>query len=243
MKKYNYIYGINTVIETIKAKKYKIDCVFLLNKNNKYLIKLLNSNKIKFLIKDKKELNKFSFNNQGVVAKISDWEFIDINDLIELSLENKKNPLIVMLDKIEDPQNFGSIIRICDMFDVSGIIILNRNQIKMNESVAKVSSGAFNYVPICIVSNLSNAIRKLKNKSFWIYSTLLNEKSQEFNKLNYNSPTVLILGNEGKGISNKISNISDFNIYIKTYGHLDSLNVSSASSILIYEITKKLKDE
>ena len=241
MEKLNYIYGINPVIETIKAKKYKIEVVYLFNTYNKILMLLLKQNNINYIIKSKEELNNIFSNNQGVIAKISNWETLSLKSLIQNAKLKSKVPFFVMLDQVEDPNNFGAIIRICDLFNVSGIIILNVRQSQMNSTVAKISSGAFNYVPLCVVNNLSNAIRVLKKELFWIYATSFSDKSEQFDNLKYDSPTVLILGNEGKGVSKKILTLSDFEIHIKTYGNVDSLNVSSASSILIYKISKELR--
>ncbi len=243
MSKYNYVYGVNTVTECLKAGIYKISVIYLLNINNKRVLKLIRKKNIRYELKSKEELYKmFGTNNhQGVVAIISNWKTEQLPELVNSAKQKYPNPLFIILDQIEDPHNFGAIMRTCDLFNVAGIIILNIRQVQLNPVVAKVSTGAFNYVPVCVVNNLSNAIQYLKKNNFWIYTTTFSEKSVPFDSIKYNTGIVLVLGNEGDGISKRIITESDFEIHIPTDGHIDSLNVSTAAAILIYEISKQLK--
>ncbi len=242
MIKQNYIYGANPVMECIKANTYKIDHIFLLNLNNQKLMNLINKYNIKYFIKQKNELDKLceTPKHQGVIAFISNWKTYSLEEIVKKAKIKEAKPLFIILDQIEDPHNFGAIIRISDLFNVSGIIILSVRQSQLNPIVAKVSSGGFNYVSVCVVKNLTNAIKYLKDNGFWIYSTSFSEKSVPFDSLNYDTPTVLILGNENKGVSKRLLNESDYQIHIPTNGHIDSLNVSCATSILVYEIWKQL---
>lgn len=239
---YDFIYGSKIVVEFLKVNNHKLKQIYLASEN-KIIIDLAKKNNIKYLIKDKTYLDTISNNSkhQGVVVIIEQWNYIELNDLIKIS-KAKPNPMIVMLDQIEDPHNFGAIIRSCALVNVDGIIILKHRQVNLNSTVAKVSSGGLNHLPICRINNLSNAVSTLKNNGYWIYSTNLNEKAVDFRTLCYDTPIVLIVGNEATGVSQKLNATADFNITIDTNQIIDSFNVSVASAILIYGIKSLQKD-
>lgn len=240
MEKFNYIHGINPVIECIKANVHKIKIIYLLNKNNKKLLKLILENQIKYILKTKEELAQIKKGNQGVIAIIDAFKIYSLNELLKIESKLKRK-FFVILDQIEDPHNFGAILRNCDLLNITGIIILNLRQVQLNATVAKVSAGAFNYVPVCVVNNLFNTIKKLKEESFWIYATTFSKNAEKFTNLEYNTNICLVLGNEAKGVSKKIIKTSDFNIYIPTFGNVDSFNVACASAILFYGISSLIK--
>lgn len=239
MDKYIYIYGINAIIESLLKKNNKINYLYVNYKYQKFhkIIDLAKSKNIKIKYINKEQLLKLINNkkNSNFVLEMCIPKYWEIKTLIN-KITNIDKSLILMLDKISDSYNFGAILRTCDLFNVDGVIILNKCQVNINSIVANSSSGAFNYVKICKVNNLTNAIQYLKQKGYWIYTTNLNKKYEKIINLKYNTPIVLILGNEKKGISQKILNHSDFNICIPTKGHLNSLNVSTAAAILIYQI-------
>lgn len=142
-----------------------------------------------------------------------------------------------MLDKVEDPHNLGAIIRTCEAFSIQGVIISKHNSCPINSTVAKVSTGALNNVKIAQVNNLTNALKLLKDEGFWIYAAEANN-GVKYDKVNYDSPTVLVVGSEGNGISSLVKKQSDFNIYIPMTGKVNSLNVSVATAILISNMYK-----
>ena len=133
-----------------------------------------------------------------------------------------------MLDGIVDPHNFGAILRCCDIFGVVGVIISKHNQVPLNGTVTKTSAGAINYVPVVAVSNLNNAIRMLKEAGFWIVSSSGNAETN-YQDLKYDFPTVLVIGNEGDGVSQLVIKNSDYLVKIPMYGKVNSLNDSVAT--------------
>lgn len=239
MQEYIYIYGINPVVESLLNPAMKINKLYLLekNKNDDYYLKLAQERHIKvaFCYSDKMTALVKTNKHQNLVLEILKPQNYLLETLTQQSLQ-KKHPFLLVLDQISDPHNFGAILRTCDMFDVDGVIILDKRQVDINATVAKTSAGAFNYVPVCRVNNLTNAVEYLKKQCFWIYATNLSSEAQKVHELKYYTPVCLIVGNEGKGASPKLLKHSDFNLYIPTIGHLDSLNVSVASAILIYQI-------
>ncbi|WP_425378760.1 23S rRNA (guanosine(2251)-2'-O)-methyltransferase RlmB [Spiroplasma endosymbiont of Polydrusus pterygomalis] len=239
MQKYIYIYGINPVVESLLNPTMKLNKLYLLStgKHNDYYLKLAQEHHLEvvFCSTDKMTTLVETNKHQNLVLEICKPENYSLTTLTKKALQSK-HPFLLVLDQISDPHNFGAILRTCDLFNVDGVIILDKRQVDINATVAKTSAGAFNYVPVCRINNLTNAIESLKKQGFWIYATSLTTKVQKIGELKYDTPVCLIVGNEGTGISSKLLKHSDFNIYIPTTGHLDSLNVSVATAILIYQI-------
>jgi 23S rRNA (guanosine2251-2'-O)-methyltransferase len=146
----------------------------------------------------------------------------------------------LILDGIEDPQNFGAILRSVDAFGVDGVIIKKRNEVPLNATVAKVSTGAINWVKVAMVSNLSQAIQTLKDHGYWIVASDGSGK-QDYDTVDYKSPIGLVVGSEGFGIAPLVLKNSDFIVKIPMTGHVNSLNASVASAILISEIVRSRK--
>ncbi|MCD8203927.1 MAG: 23S rRNA (guanosine(2251)-2'-O)-methyltransferase RlmB [Coprobacillus sp.] len=175
-----------------------------------------------------------SINHQGIAAYLKPFCYASLEEIITHT-KKKEHPLILMLDGIEDPQNFGAIIRSCDAFSVDGIIIKKNNQVDVNATVIKTSAGAANYVKICKVTNLNNTINELKKNGFWIVSTDGNAETS-YNEIKYNMPTVVVIGSEGFGVSPLIIANSDFVVRIPMLGHVNSLNASVAAGIILSHI-------
>lgn len=234
----NYEYGRNSVRASIEAGIVKE--LFLLNGFDFLpILDLLKNSKIKATYMDRRSLSNLvkTENHQGIVALTSTYNYDSLDNIIAKA-KNKKDPLILLLDEIQDPHNFGAIIRSADAFGVDGIIIKKDRQVEVTATVIKVATGAQNYVPIAQVSNLNNAISKLKDNGFWVVSTDGNAKST-ISSLEYNFPVALIIGSEGAGISRLVIANSDFLVKIPMEGHVNSLNASVATGIILSAIRIK----
>ncbi len=176
-------------------------------------------------------------NHQGVVLEVKPFEYSDLTSIINIS-KKKEHPLILILDEIEDPHNFGAIIRSADAFGVDGIIIKKQNQVPVTMIVSKVSTGAIEFMRIAQVANLSVAIEKLKENGYWIYSAD-GSGNDDYQNIKYDGPVALVVGSEGRGISRLVLKNSDFIIKIPMSGHVNSLNVSVATGILLSRIRNK----
>ena len=231
----NYVYGRLPAINALEKNK-ALKAYLLKGFSDARILDLLRTKKINYYFVEMDRLNDLSHhgNHQGVVLEVKPFEYSDLNSIINAA-KKKTNPLILILDEIEDPHNFGAIIRSCDAFDVDGIIIKSRNQVPITMTVSKVSTGAIEYVRIAQVSNLSSAINKLKENGFWIYAADGSGK-EDYQKINYSGPVALVMGSEGHGISRLVLDNSDFIIKIPMYGHVNSLNVSVATGILLSRI-------
>ena len=231
----SYVYGripsLNAVSSN-KAKKAYLQKSF----SDQKLIKELQNKNVPFSFVDIGKLDELSHkgNHQGVVLEVKPFEYSDLNSIITYS-KKQARPLILILDEIEDPHNFGAIIRSADAFGVDGIIIKSHNQVLVTPVVAKVSTGAIEYMRIAQVSNLSNTLNKLKENGYWVYSADGSGK-QNYQDIKYDGPVALVVGSEGRGISKLVLDNSDFIIKIPMTGHVNSLNVSVATGILLSRI-------
>ena len=237
-KNMNLVYGRLPALNALSTDKVK----------KVYLQKNFSDDKIFEAIKkarlspefvDSSFLDKVSHsgNHQGIVVEVVPHEYSSLAEILESS-KKKVQPLILILDGVEDPQNFGAIIRTADAFSVDGIIIKSRNQVPLNYTVAKVSTGAIEYVKVAEVSNLNSTLQTLKDNGFWIYAADGSAK-ESYEKQNYNGAVALIVGSEGNGISPLVMKNSDFIIKIPMTGHVNSLNVSVSTGILLSRIRNK----
>lgn len=233
-----YIYGKNPVVNSLLEKK--VNVVYLKEGfSDAKILSIIQSNRTNVRYVSDRELTRLvsSENHQGIVAEVHEFFYASLDEIIHRA-NKSESPLVLILDEITDPHNFGAIIRSADAFKVDGIIIKDRNQVEVNSTVYKVSTGAIEHVKIAKVSNLSNAIKELKKNGFWVYSAA-GEAADDYNKQNYSGKNVIIVGNEGKGISKLVRENSDFIIKIPMMGKVNSLNVSVATGILLSRIRNK----
>lgn len=147
--------------------------------------------------------------------------------------------VVVVLDGVTDPQNLGAVMRSADQFSVDLLLLPERRSAQVNQTVYKVSSGAAEYVPYTIVPNLVRALEQLKEQGFWIYGADMN--GEAISSVNLTGKTVVVLGAEGKGLSRLVLETCDRVVSIPTSGHIDSLNISVAAGIMMYEIQRQQK--
>ncbi|MBQ9011768.1 MAG: 23S rRNA (guanosine(2251)-2'-O)-methyltransferase RlmB, partial [Bacilli bacterium] len=169
-------------------------------------------------------------NHQGIILEVDDYNYSSLDEI-------EKEDIIVMLDHLEDPHNFGAIIRTCEAAGIKSIIIPKDRSVKVNGTVSKTSVGTINNVNIAIVNNLVNTIKKLKEKGYWIIGTDM--EGTDYKEIDYTGKIVLVVGNEGKGISKLVKENCDFMASIPMNGKVNSLNASVAAALIIYEAVRK----
>src|SRR5574344_2416147 len=226
-----YICGKNVVKEYLSTNEKINSAIVFENFNVEDILKKLRlkTNNIKYA--KKIELDRMTKeNHQGIILSVDDFEYSDFDDL------NRDNALVVILDHIEDPHNFGAIIRTCEAAGVTGIIIPKNRCVEVNATVIRTSVGASKYVPIVEVTNITNTINELKKEGFWIVGTDMD--GTDYTKINYKGKTCLIIGNEGNGMSRIVRENCDFIATIPMNGKINSLNASVAAGIVIYEAIK-----
>lgn len=241
MEKNTEIYGIRAVIEAINSSK-DIDKIFIQTGLKGKLIGQLESiirkNKINFSYVPTQKLDRLSKkNHQGVIARIAPIKFYTIDSFSEV-IEKSKNPFILILDQINDVRNFGAIIRTAEISGVDGIIIQNSSSAPVNSDTIKTSAGAIFNIPICKVNHIKDAIYHLQSMNISIISA--SEKSEKnIYDVDLKGPLAIIMGSEQKGINKSVINLSNESVKLPMYGKIESLNVSVACGIFLYEVVRQ----
>ena len=198
------------------------------NFKDQEIIEKIKSNNLKYVLMDSKAMDQMMNHNQGIIVEINDYDYQNLDSITES--EN----FVLMLDHLEDPHNFGAIIRTCEAKGIKSIIIPKDRSVKVNETVMKTSVGALNHVNIIMVTNLVNAINNLKEHGFFVYAA--EADGINYKDVNYSDKVLLVIGSEGNGVSNIVKKNSDEIISIPMRGCVNSLNASVSAAILIYGI-------
>ena len=238
----NYIFGVRPIIEAIKSGK-TIDKLFiqkgLHNDSFLKLWKLVRENRVNYKHVPLEKINRLTKkNHQGVFAYISPIDFFNIENIIPELYEKGKVPLILVLDRITDVRNFGAIARTAECAGVNCIILPEKNSVAINSDAMKTSSGALNNIKICKTWNLKVTIELLKKSGLQIIACTEKTENKIYN-INYVRPTALVLGSEENGISSELLKMSDEKVKIPIYGKTESLNVSVASGVILYEVLRQ----
>ena len=241
-EKNEMIFGVRAVIEAIEGGK-EIDKI-LIKKDiqsdlSKELFAALKGTVIPVQRVPIERINKITMkNHQGVIAFISSITYQKVEDLVPFLFEEGKNPVLVLLDGITDVRNFGAIARTCECAGVDGVIIPSRNSVSVNADAVKTSAGALHTLPVCRESNLTQTIKFLKDSGFRIVGAT--EKGDyDYTKADYKNPVCIIMGAEDTGIPYEHLALCDEWVKIPIMGKIQSLNVSVAAGVLIYEVLKQ----
>lgn len=236
------IVGRNPVLEAVKSGR-DIDKIFIKKgKPEGSLVPLIRKARDKGIIiseVDKQKLDELAAgaNHQGVVAFVSEIKYKTINDIFETAKARGEDPFVIICDKITDPHNIGAIIRTAECVGAHGIIIPKRNSAPINEIVAKTSAGAVEYLNICRVTNIAQAIDELKELGMWITGADMDGKSMY--DIDLKGSIGLVIGSEGEGISRLVRDKCDFIASIPMKGNVTSLNASVAAGVLMYEAVRQ----
>ncbi len=180
-------------------------------------------------------------NHQGVIASVAPKALLELPALIrqcEAKMKAGQHPRLLLLDGITDPRNFGAILRVADAAGLDGVVIPKHHSAGFGPAVSKTASGAEEVVNIAVVANLNNAIRDLKKANFWIAGAAYDPKAVDYHKQDYQMPLALVMGSEDKGLADLVRKNCDFLVKIPMHGTVESLNVASATAVLLFEIIK-----
>ncbi|WP_170923035.1 23S rRNA (guanosine(2251)-2'-O)-methyltransferase RlmB [Candidatus Enterococcus palustris] len=234
----NFVFGNHATIEAIQqgrgnklflqedSKSEKVEHLKLLAKENAV--------PVKWVPKQKLDTMTNHGVHQGIVLAITAYEYLTLDELLDRTKEKTETPFFLILDSLEDPHNFGSILRTADATGVDGIIIPKHRAVGITPVVTKASTGAVEYIPIARVTNLAQSIATLKENSFWIFGTDM--KGTDYRKWNTQGAIALIIGNEGRGMSQGLHKEVDELLTIPMSGHVQSLNAGVAAGLLMYEV-------
>lgn len=235
-----YIFGKNTVSAYLKSGK-RPHRLYLFDKGNyTEIVKLAKANRVDVQFVAKHRLDRMVKGvHQGVVAEVSDYKYTELGDMIQ----NAKNKVLVMCDQIEDPHNLGAILRSVDASGADGVIIGKHRSVGLTDTVAKVSTGAIDSVPVAQVTNLVQAIQELKDAGYWIVAAENGIDAVDYTEFKVDMPLVLVVGSEGRGVSRIVKESCDILTTIPMFGTVNSLNVSVATGIVLFEIARRRKEK
>jgi 23S rRNA (guanosine2251-2'-O)-methyltransferase len=233
------IEGRNVVEQAINGNG-TVDKVFIFYglKDNALIDKVKKSG-VLYQFVDRPVLDRMSKtkNHQGVIALVTDYKYFDIDEVINNAYKKGEQPIILILDGVEDPHNFGNIIRTAECMGVDGIILPKNRSVTVNDTAVRVSMGAAANMQICRVVNINQEVEKLKARGFWIYAVELG--GIEINKVKLTGPIALIMGGEGQGVHQLTRQLADGIISIKMHGKINSLNVGAAAAMALYEVNRQ----
>ena len=238
----NFIYGINAVTESLKARGRSFAWVGVAKERHDLRLQRVVDEcrrqgvAVRFV--PRPELDRMAGNNahQGVVAVTSGKQYNDLDDVV--AAKRGQFSLVVVLDGVEDPHNLGAILRTADAAGADGVVIPERRAAGVTPTVTKASAGASEHLPIAKVTNISRTLEELKSKNLWIVG--LDERAPEkYDSLDYKMDCAIVLGAEGKGVHELVRKKCDFLISIPMLGKVSSLNVSVAAGVMLYEIVRQ----
>lgn len=232
--------GRNAVSELLKSDT-RVDRLLVKEDGDKTLSQIIQMARkkgvsVRFLKNDALDRESTTQHHQGVIAICDEYKYYTVKDIIETAKERNEAPFIVILDGIEDPHNFGSIIRVCECMGVHGIIFGKNRACGITETVLKTSAGAANHVKIAKVTNINQEIEELKKQGVWVYACELG--GEDLSKSRLDGSIAIVIGSEGNGVSVLTKKLCDGIVTIPMKGQVNSLNASVATGIILWEVAK-----
>jgi 23S rRNA (guanosine2251-2'-O)-methyltransferase len=243
----NNIEGRNPVLEALKAGR-PIGKIFLAKNIERHgtiaqILHLAEANGVPVEYVERQAIDRQSESgaNQGILAFTTAKEYVSLDDLLNISQEKKEPALYVLLDGLEDPHNLGAIIRTADATGVHGIIIREKRSVGLTPVVEKASSGALEYVPVARVVNISQTIEALKQNNVWVIG-IDQSGLTDYTRVDFKAPTAIVIGGEGKGLSDLVKKHCDTLASIPMKGKISSLNASVAAGVIMYEVVRQREE-
>ena len=236
-----WIYGVNPVLEALRAGR-KIKKIFLSSSRRHTahtIIKEAEDSNIPLTISDPAFFDRmFSRGHQGIAARVKPTTYWPIQDLLEIPVRKNEAALFIVLDCIEDTRNFGALLRVADAAGVHGVVVQSHRSVTINPHVSKVSAGAVEYVPVSMVTNIKHALYEMKTRGITIMGTDAHAEHTVWDS-DFTEPIALVIGSEGKGLRKTIKPLCDILVSIPMKGKINSLNVSVATGIFVFEIMRQ----
>jgi 23S rRNA (guanosine2251-2'-O)-methyltransferase len=236
------IEGKNPVLEALRANHEIVKIYIQSEVSGSFqdIMGLARQKKIPVTTVDTKVLDRMaaSRNHQGVIAVAAEWKYAQIPDIFRRASERNEPPFILMLDGVEDPQNFGSIIRTSEAAGVHGIIIPERRSAGLTAVVSRASSGAIEHIPVARVTNLTKTMEELKKDGLWFTGADM-DAAKVFHDSDLKGPIGVVMGGEGSGISRLVKEHCDQLVRLPMWGQVDSLNVAVATGVILYEVRRQ----
>ena len=242
LEKTPIVFGVLPVLEALRAGARKVEKIFLAEgAHEKRLAEIVELARQKGIVVNRVTRHKLNemagpdANHQGVVAVTASASYADADEII---VSVGDDALMLILDGVEDPRNFGAILRTAECAGVDGVLIPERRSVGLTETVAKSSAGATEYVKVAKVANLNRTIEELKEKNIWVVGTSA-DAELDHTQWDWTRPTALVLGGEGKGLHRLVAENCDVLVKIPMYGKIQSLNVSVAAGVVLFEARRQ----
>ena len=241
------IFGVNPVLEALRAKRRAIREITIANGTKDarlaQLIELARAEHVPVHYSPRQQLDRATGNavHQGVVARIAAAEYADVEELLDSIGElagNGPPPLVLVLDGVEDPHNLGAILRTAECAGVNGVFVPERRAAGLTETVGKASAGAIEYVPVARATNLSRLIDQLKERNVWVVGTAADAPA-DYTGWDWTRASAIVMGGEGSGLHRLVREHCDALVRIPLLGQIESLNVSVATGIILYEALRQ----
>jgi len=240
------LYGVNPLLEALRAERLPEQITIAEGARDERLRELIElagtcGVSIKFAPRATLDREVGNTHHQGVMARVAALEYADADELLDAlgaAVGSEAEPLVVVLDGIEDPRNLGAILRTAECAGANGVFIPERRAAGLNETVAKTSAGAVEYLPIARVTNLSVLIRQLKERNLWVVGTAA-DANLDYYDWDWTRASAIVLGGEGTGLHRLVSQHCDALVRIPINGRIESLNVSVAAGIVLYEALRQ----
>lgn len=241
------IFGVNPVIEALRARRRPLQEITIASGAKdarlRELVELARAQGVPVRQAPRVTLDKLTRNgsHQGVMARVAAAQYLVADDLIETIAERvgkNPEPLVLILDGVEDPHNLGAILRTAECARVDGVFVPERRAVGLTETVAKASAGAIEHVPVARVTNLSRLIDQLKERNVWVVGTAADAPS-DYTEWDWTRASAIVMGGEGSGLHRLVREHCDAVVRIPVLGHLESLNVSVATGVILYEALRQ----
>ncbi len=243
----DYLYGRRAVLEALRARK-KIEHILIARGVRERgaisdLIAAAGNVGVPVREVGREELDRISPNHQGVAARVGEYEYVEVEDLLAVARERGEQAFLLLLDSVQDPQNFGTLLRTAEAVGVHGVVIAERRAVGVTPAVVKASAGAVEHLKIARVTNLARTMEELKRASVWIVGVENDPRAQDYSQFDFKIPLALVLGSEGAGLGRLVKEKCDFLVRLPMWGKVESLNVAVAGSIILYAVKTQRESE
>ncbi len=235
---HGYLYGRRAVLEALRAGK-KIEHLLIARgarERGAMMDLVAEARKRSVSVREapREELDRIAPNHQGVAARIGEYEYVEVDDLLAVARERGEPAFLLLLDSVQDPQNFGTLLRTAEAVGVHGVVIAERRAVGVTPAVAKASAGAVEHLKIARVTNLARTIEELKRANVWVVGVENDPDAKGFSQFDFNIALALVMGSEGSGLGRLVKEKCDFLVRLPMWGKISSLNVAVAGSIILY---------
>jgi 23S rRNA (guanosine2251-2'-O)-methyltransferase len=236
----DYLYGRHAILEALRAARPVEEILIARGVHShgalNQVITLAKNAGVPVHGISRDELDRMASNHQGIVARIPEFEYADVKDLLAVAPKRGEPAFLLLLDSVQDPQNFGTLLRTAEAVGVHGVVIAERRAVGVTPAVVKASAGAVHHLKIARVTNLARTIEQLKRANVWVVGVENTPEAQDFSRADFKTALALVLGSEGAGLGRLVREKCDYLVRLPMWGQVSSLNVAVAGSIVLYTV-------